>query len=138
MNLRCSYCQTMFALGRETMLTALEQMETEGLHHYDAHCPRCRRANSMSRDRLEKFYPNWREALEEMQKQAAKAEKKQAAAVEEKPAKAAAKPVAAKVKSPAKSEATKKPAAAAKASPAPKTEKSSPKGKKPAIGTRSK
>jgi len=138
MNLRCSYCQTMFALGRETMLTALEQMETEGLHHYDAHCPRCRRANSMSRDRLEKAYPGWREALKEMQKQAAKAEKEQAAAVEEKPAKAAAKPVAAKAKSPAKSEAAKKPAAAAKASPAPKTEKPSPKGKKPATRTRSK
>ncbi len=53
MNLRCSYCQTMFALGRETILVALEQMEAEGLHHYDAHCPKCRRANSMSRDRLE-------------------------------------------------------------------------------------
>jgi phage FluMu protein Com len=138
MNLRCSYCQTMFALGRETMLTALEQMEAEGLHHYDAHCPKCRRANSMSRDRLEKAYPGWREALKEMQKQAAKAEKEQAAAVEEKPAKAAAKPVAAKAKSPAKSEAAKKPAAAAKASPAPKTEKPSPKGKKTATGTQSK
>ena len=138
MNLRCSYCQTMFALGRETMLTALEQMEVEGLHHYDAHCPKCRRANSMSRDRLEKAYPGWREALKEMQKQAVKAEKEQAAAVEEKPAKAAAKPVAAKAKSPAKSEAAKKPAAVAKASPAPKTEKPSPKGKKPATGTKSK
>ena len=138
MNLRCSYCQTMFALSRETILVALEQMETEGLHHYDAHCPKCRRANSMSRDRLEKAYPGWREALKEMQKQAAKAEKEQAAAVEEKPAKAAATPVAAKAKSTAKSEAAKKPAAAAKASPAPKTEKPSPKGKKPATRTRSK
>ena len=132
MNLRCSYCQTMFALSRETILVALEQMETEGLHHYDAHCPRCRRANSMSRDRLEKAYPGWREALKEMQKQAAKAEKEQAAAVEEKPAKAVAKPVAAKAKSPAKSEAAKKPAVA------PKTEEPSPKGKKPATGTKSK
>jgi len=138
MNLRCSYCQTMFALGRETILVALEHMEAEGLHHYDAHCPKCRRANSMSRDRLEKAYPGWREALKEMQKQAAKAEKKQAAAVEEKPAKAAAKPVAEEVKSPAKSEAAKTPAAGAKARPAPKTEKPSPKGKKTATGTKSK
>ena len=81
MNLRCSYCQTMFALSRETILAALGQMEVEDLHHYDAHCPRCRRANSMSRDRLEKAYPGWREALKEMQKQAANAEKEQAAAV---------------------------------------------------------
>jgi phage FluMu protein Com len=132
MNLRCSYCQTMFALGRETILTALEQMEAEGLHHYDAHCPKCRRANSMSRDRLEKAYPGWREALKEMQKQAAKAEKEQAAEVEEKPAKAAAKPIATKDKSPAKNEAAKKPAVA------PKTEKPSLIGKKPATGTKSK
>jgi phage FluMu protein Com len=138
MNLRCSYCQTMFALGRETMLTALEQMETEGLHHYDAHCPRCRRANSMSRDRLEKAYPGWREALKEMQKQAAKAEKEQDAAVEEKPAKAAAKPATVIAKPPAKSEAAKKPAAAVKAKPAPKTEKPFSKGKKPFTGTKSK
>ena len=137
MNLRCSYCQTMFALGREAMLTALEQMEAEDLHHYDAHCPKCRRANSMSRDRLEKINPSWREALKEMQKQAAKAEKEGAAAIEEKPA-TAAKPVAAKTKSPAKSAAAKKPAAAAKASPAPKTEEPSPKGMKPAPGTKSK
>jgi len=138
MNLRCSYCQTMFALSRETMLVALEQMEAEGLHHYDAHCPKCRRANSMSRDRLEKASPGWREALIEMQKQVAKAEKEQVAAVEEKPAKASAKPVAAKAKSPAKIEAAKRPAAATKASPASKTEKPSPKGKKPATETKSK
>lgn len=111
MNLRCSYCQTMFALNRDTILAALEQMEDEGLHHYDAHCPRCRRANSMSHDRLEKAYPGWREALKEMQKQAAQAEKEQAAA-EKKPAEAEAKPVAAKAKTTAT--ATKKPATGTK------------------------
>jgi phage FluMu protein Com len=101
----------MFALSRDTILAALEQMEVEGLHHYDAHCPRCRRANSMSRDRLEKTYPGWREALKEMQKQAAKAEKEQAAA-EKKPAEAEAKPVAAKAETTAT--ARKKPAAGTK------------------------
>jgi len=106
----------MFALGRETMLTALEQMEAEGLHHYDAHCPKCRRANSLSRDRLEQAYPGWREALKEMQKQAAKAEKK---SVETE-----AKPSPAKAKAPAKSKAATTPAAAAKARPAPKGAKS--------------
>lgn len=102
MNLRCSYCQTMFALGHNTILAALEQMEDEGLHHYDAHCPKCRRANSMSRDRLEKAYPGWREALKEMQKQATQAKKE--------PAESEAKPVATKAS--AESEAAKKPAAA--------------------------
>ncbi len=104
MNLRCSYCQTMFALSRDTILPALEQMEDEGLNHYDAHCPKCRRANSMSRDRLEKAYPLWREALKEIQEQAAQAEKE--------PAEAEAKPVAAKAETTAP--VTKKPAAGTK------------------------
>jgi hypothetical protein len=45
------------------MLAALQIMQDEGLHHYDAHCPRCRKANQVSRDRLEHFFPNWQEAL---------------------------------------------------------------------------
>jgi phage FluMu protein Com len=74
MNLRCSYCQTMFAVNRETTLIALKHMEAEGLHHYDAHCPKCRRANSISHDRL--AFPGWREALAEMKKEAAKEQPK--------------------------------------------------------------
>ena len=63
MNLRCSYCQTPFTIGRSQMLAALQSLQDENLHHYDAHCPHCRKANQISRDRLEHFYPNWQEAL---------------------------------------------------------------------------
>ena len=66
MNLRCSYCQTPFTIGRNQVLAALQVMQAEGLHHYDAHCPRCRKANQVSRDRLEHFFPNWQEALAAM------------------------------------------------------------------------
>jgi hypothetical protein len=45
------------------MLAALQSLQDENLHHYDAHCPRCRKANQVSRDRLEHFFPNWQEAL---------------------------------------------------------------------------
>ena len=45
MNLRCFYCQTPFTLGTEEKITALKKMHAEDLHHYDAHCPRCGRAN---------------------------------------------------------------------------------------------
>lgn len=65
MNLRCFYCQTPFTLGRPEMLAALQRMEEENLNHYDAHCPRCRRANSISRERMEMFFPNWRQVAEE-------------------------------------------------------------------------
>lgn len=66
MNLRCLYCQTPFTLSRAEMLTAITIMNEKNLNHYDAHCPRCRRANSISRQRMELFFPNWREAAKQM------------------------------------------------------------------------
>lgn len=66
MNLRCLYCQTPFTLSRNEMLTALVNMNDKNMNHYDAHCPRCRRANSISRQRMELFFPNWQEAAKNM------------------------------------------------------------------------
>jgi len=61
MNLRCIYCQTPFTISRAEMLGAIVTMNERNQSHYDAHCPRCRRANSISRQRVELFYPNWKE-----------------------------------------------------------------------------
>jgi len=66
MNLRCLYCQTPFTLSRVEMLTAIVHMNEKNQSHYDAHCPRCRRANSISRQRMELFFPNWREASKQL------------------------------------------------------------------------
>lgn len=66
MNLRCLYCQTPFTLSRNEMLIALATMTDKNMNHYDAHCPRCRRANSISRQRMELFFPNWQEAAKNM------------------------------------------------------------------------
>jgi hypothetical protein len=63
MNLRCSFCQTPFTLGRVEKIAALQHMYAENLNHYDAHCPRCRRATPVQRQKLEMTMPNWREAL---------------------------------------------------------------------------
>ncbi len=65
MNLRCIYCQTPFTLARAEMLTAIVHMKEKNMNHYDAHCPRCRRANSISRQRMELFLPNWQEAVKQ-------------------------------------------------------------------------
>ncbi len=70
MQLRCAYCHHMFTLSREEALSALHQLETESLQHYDAHCPRCKKANRVAKDRLEKAYPNWQEEYEKMMKEA--------------------------------------------------------------------
>lgn len=69
MNLRCSFCQTPFTLGRIEKLDALQHMDANNLTHYDAHCPRCRRATPVLRQKMEMTMPNWREALKELEKE---------------------------------------------------------------------
>jgi len=63
MQLRCTYCQTMFAIGREEKLIAIQTMNDEDLQYYHAYCPKCRRANRVERKKLERSYPNWQEDL---------------------------------------------------------------------------
>jgi len=67
MNLRCSFCQTPYTIGRLEKLDALQHMDANNLSHYDAHCPRCRRATPVLRQKLEMTMPNWREALNELE-----------------------------------------------------------------------
>jgi hypothetical protein len=63
MNVTCFYDQTPFTLSMEEKVAALRKMHAENLHHYDARCPRCGRANAISRERLEMFTPGWDEAI---------------------------------------------------------------------------
>jgi len=135
MNLRCIYCQTPFTLSRAEMLSAIVLMNEKGMNHYDGHCPRCRRANSISRQRMELFFPNWQEAAK---KQAsADAEAVRTAAKDEVPASAFLKtePVskamkAAIEKKPKGKQLVKTPAKTAKKSVASKAK--APVAKKPA------
>lgn len=75
MNLRCIYCQTPFTIGRMEKLAAIQKLQAEDLHHYDAFCPRCRRSNPVSIQRLEIFTPGWQEGLRTLEAEAALAEK---------------------------------------------------------------
>lgn len=126
MNLRCTYCQTPFTVGRLEKLAAIQRMQAENMHHYDVFCPHCRRANSVSRQRLEIFTPGWQEGLRTLEAEAAKVERERVETVpapaETKPALADAarnrhthRPVTA---APARAVSTPKPAAKAKAAPA--------------------
>jgi hypothetical protein len=65
MNIRCAFCQTPYTLSRNEILFALQKIESEKLNHYDAHCPRCRRATQLPTQRLEMAFPNWRQAVQE-------------------------------------------------------------------------
>jgi len=69
MDIRCSFCQTPYTLSRVAMLDALQEVDSQNLTHYDAHCPRCRRATRIPRQRLEMAMPNWREELKQFEKE---------------------------------------------------------------------
>ncbi len=96
MQLHCSFCQTMFAISRDEMLAALQHMEQEGLKYYDAHCPKCRRANRVEGKRIEVFFPEWKQALKAAQAAAKAGEDAAPAAAKPKPPARAEKPGASK------------------------------------------
>jgi hypothetical protein len=137
MNLRCIYCQTPFTLSRTEMLSAIVSMNEKGQNHYDAHCPRCRRANSISRQRMELFFPNWQEAAKQQAAMPAVESPPMPASTSlrtepvSKAMKAAvAKQAAAKAATAASAAKTKKPVAKKTAATKPAAKKAPAKGKK--------
>ena len=103
MQLRCTYCQTMFSITQDEMLAGLEHMEEQKQTYYDAHCPKCRRANRVERARMERFFPDWKKTLKTMAKEStqteARSKKPGEGSPQEKPASPAKeKPVRAKKK----------------------------------------
>lgn len=92
MNIRCSFCQTPYTLGRVALLDALQEVDSKHLNHYDAHCPRCRRATQIPRQKLEMAMPNWREELKQFEKEMKEHPQQEAPlpATEETPVEAAA------------------------------------------------
>ena len=122
MNLRCIYCQTPFTLARNEMLSAIITMNEKHQSHYDAHCPRCRRANSISRQRMELFFPNWQDAAKQLAAAPPKAEASASASLKTEPL-PKAKKAATKKPATAKAPAAKKPAAKKTAEPKPKAKK---------------
>ena len=108
MNIRCAFCQTPYTLSRVQMLDALQEIDSKKLTHYDAHCPRCRRATQLPRQRLEMAMPKWREELKEFEAEMRKNPQQEAPAA------------AAETASTPEPEATKEAKPAAKPKPAPK------------------
>ena len=81
----------MFSISRDEMLAGLEHMEEQKQSHYDAHCPKCRRANRVERARMERFFPDWKKALKSMAKESVPSEQAEKTAPQEKPAASAKK-----------------------------------------------
>lgn len=130
MNIRCSFCQTPYTLSRVQLLDALQEVDSHNLTHYDAHCPRCRRATQIPRQRLEMAMPNWRDELKQFETEMKEhpqqeaplpaSEPVQAAEAESKPEPTAAKEKKSAAK-PVEAKATTKKPAATKKSPGKKT-----------------
>ena len=120
MNIRCSFCQTPYTLSRVAMLDALQEADSGNLSHYDAHCPRCRRATQIPRQKLEMAMPNWREELKQFEKEM-KENPQHEAPLPQAETTPAAEAAAASEPAPAKKEASKPKPKAAPAESKPKT-----------------
>ncbi|MFO7623129.1 MAG: hypothetical protein R6V73_02170 [Anaerolineales bacterium] len=59
MQIRCYHCHKPFALGKEAVHTALDEVFEQDLNHYNAYCPHCRRANRVSKEELKRAAPDW-------------------------------------------------------------------------------
>jgi hypothetical protein len=70
MQIRCTYCQTMFPISRDEMLAALQHMDEHKQVFYDAHCPKCRRSNRVEKMKIEMLIPNWKKVIKEMEREA--------------------------------------------------------------------
>ena len=57
--MRCFKCQTPFVLKNDEIKAALETVHSDNLKHYNSSCPKCGRANKVSKNQLKKAIPNW-------------------------------------------------------------------------------
>jgi len=59
MQIRCQQCQRPFALSKEQVYAALDEMAPEKLTHYNVNCPHCRKVSRISRKELLRYAPDW-------------------------------------------------------------------------------
>ncbi len=59
MQIRCFNCHKPFALGKDAIHMALDEMTAGGLGHHNVHCPHCGRVNRVSRKDLLRAAPEW-------------------------------------------------------------------------------
>ena len=59
MQLRCTKCHMPFAVGKEAIFAALEEIHAEDLSHYNVFCPHCRKGNRIAKKQLKRAAPGW-------------------------------------------------------------------------------
>jgi hypothetical protein len=61
MQILCYHCHKPYALNKDAVHFALDQIVSENLSHYDAPCPHCRRVNRVSQKELLRAAPDWKQ-----------------------------------------------------------------------------
>jgi len=59
MQIRCYHCSKPFALNKDAVHAALEQISEQNQSHYNAQCPHCRKVSRVSRQELQHAAPDW-------------------------------------------------------------------------------
>lgn len=65
MQIRCQQCHKPFGIAKEAVHQALDVCFSDNLHHFDFHCPHCRRLNHVSKAELQRAAPDWKKAENE-------------------------------------------------------------------------
>lgn len=71
-NIRCFSCHTPFSVKQEEVEAALTMLYAEGHKHYNANCPRCGKANKISKKQLHRAAPKWERPAPDKEKKSAK------------------------------------------------------------------
>ena len=59
MQIRCQQCHKPFALNKQEIHAALDEIARENLNHYNVSCPHCRKMNIVTKRSLMRFAPDW-------------------------------------------------------------------------------
>ena len=60
MQIRCRHCGRPYALKKEEVHAALDQMTAEDMKHYNSYCPHCGKINRISIKEMRRGAPTWR------------------------------------------------------------------------------
>jgi hypothetical protein len=52
MQIKCSACAMPYALNKEEIVQMVELFKADPTMHYDAHCPKCRKATRITKKQL--------------------------------------------------------------------------------------
>jgi hypothetical protein len=65
MQIRCFHCHKPYAIGKEAVYAALDEIAEQNLVHFNVPCPHCGRVNRVSRDDLQRSAPEWTKTQKE-------------------------------------------------------------------------